>query len=104
MNSTDELNIVIEDDVQQPEVRVNFKQYLDKLKVGQSFRVDAEHKDQLRNAVSNAQRRSPPKKFMVRKVKEPVNSRKVVGSISDGRRTRGKVEEFARVWRLKDDK
>lgn len=84
------MDIVIDDGIPVPKERPNFKSHIDKLEVGQSFRVDPEYWTSLRNAASNMNKRTE-KRFVVNKVKEPVDASKP-GS---------KEGEFVRIWRKK---
>ena len=79
--------IRIDSDFPMPPERPTWKKHLDRLDVGQSFRVDIKHWASLRNAATN-QNRKGNKRYSTKKVKE--------------RPTKGqKVREFARVWRVK---
>lgn len=79
--------IKIEKNIPPPPPKPKFKQHLDKLEVGESFRVDIEHWASLRNAAGNANR-ATNKQFTVQKKKE--------------RPKRGeRLKEYARVWRIK---
>ena len=82
------MEINIDSGVPVPKERPNFKQHLEKLEVGQSFRVDPDYWTSLRNAASNMNKRTD-KSFVVHKVEEPVNLDKPNGSKS----------QFVRVWR-----
>jgi hypothetical protein len=84
------MDIVIDNGIAIPKERPNFKRHIDKLEVGQSFRVDPEFWTSLRNAASNMNKRTE-KQFVVNKVSEPVDPTK-----PDGKET-----EFARIWRKK---
>ena len=84
------MDIVIDTGVPIPKERPNFKSYIDKLEVGESFRVDPEYWTSLRNAASNMNKRTE-KRFVVNKVKEPVDTAKPDGII----------REFVRIWRKK---
>ncbi len=84
------MDIVIDDGIPVPKERPNFKSHIDRLEVGQSFRVDPEYWTSLRNAASNMNKRTE-KRFVVNKVREPVNTVKPDG-------TEG---EFVRIWRKK---
>lgn len=77
--------IKIEKDVPVPRPRNKFKEYLDKLEVGESFRVTLDQWPALRNAAGNANKKTN-KKFTVKKVQEqPSKGRKKI--------------DYARVWR-----
>lgn len=80
--------IKIEANIPIPKPRTQYKSWLDKLAVGQTFRVSIENWSALRNAAGNSNKKSN-KKFTVRKVSEPVKK---------GGRTE---REYARVWRTK---
>ncbi len=82
------MEINIDNGVPVPKERPNFKQHLEKLEVGQSFRVDPDYWTSIRNAASNMNKRTD-KGFVVHKVKEAVNLDK-----PDGRQA-----QFVRVWR-----
>ena len=87
------MSIVIEDKIPVPKERPNFRQYLQKLTVGQSFRVEIEDASQLRNAVNNMNKRNKDKKhFVVRKVTEKIFPKSKRNS---------QEKEFVRVWRDK---
>lgn len=84
------MDIVIDDGIPVPKERPNFKEHIDKLDVGQSFRVDSEYWTSLRNAASNMNKRTE-KRFVVNKVNEPV----------DPSKPSGKEGSFVRIWRKK---
>ena len=79
--------IRIENDVPMPPDRPTWKKHVDKLNVGQSFRVEIRHWASLRNAATN-QNRKGNKRYKTQKVKERPGPGK-------------KVQDFARVWRVK---
>ncbi len=82
------MDIVIDTGIPVPKERPNFKAYIDKLEVGESFRVDPEYWTSLRNAASNMNKRTE-KRFVVNKVTEPV----------DALKPNSKEGEFVRIWR-----
>lgn len=89
------MDITIDSGIPVPKERPNFKSHIDKLEVGQSFRVDPEYWTSLRNAASNMNKRTE-KRFVVNKVTEPVDLSKVSHA---GPMT--KTGEFVRIWRKK---
>lgn len=84
------MDITIDKGIPVPKERPNFKRHIDTMEVGDSFRVDPEYWTSLRNAASNMNKRTE-KRFVVNKVKEPVDLKK----------PDGKEAEFARIWRKK---
>ena len=84
------MDITIDTGVPIPKERPNFKSYIDKMEVTHSFRVDPEYWTSLRNAASNMNKRTE-KRFVVNKVKEPVDLQKPDGNTGD----------FVRIWRKK---
>lgn len=84
------MEIRIDDGIPVPKERPNFKQHLEKLEPGQSFRVDVDYWTSLRNAASNMNKRTD-KHFVVHKVHEPINEEK----------PEGKTDDYVRVWRKK---
>ncbi len=84
------MDITIDKGIPVPKERPNFKSYIDKMEVTDSFRVDPEYWTSLRNAASNMNKRTE-KRFVVNKVKEPV----------DPTKPDGKEAEFVRIWRKK---
>ncbi len=82
------MEIVIEKNIPIPKERPNFKSHIDEMDIGDSFRVETEYWTSLRNAASNMNKRTD-KKFVVNKVKEPVNPKK----------PKGDQGEFVRIWR-----
>lgn len=83
--SNDEIKI--DDNIPPPQPRPQFKKHLDRLEVGQSFRVEIEQWASLRNAAGNANRQTN-KQFTVKKVRERPKPRE-------------KMKDYARVWRVK---
>lgn len=84
---SDGIDIKIEKNVPPPKPRPQFRKHLNELDVDDSFKVDIEYWASLRNAAGSLNRMGN-KKFTVKKVKE--------------RPKRGaKMQEFARVWRIK---
>jgi len=84
------MDIVIDKGIPIPKERPQFKSHIDEMEVTDSFRVDPEFWTSLRNAASNMNKRTD-KRFVVNKVKEPVNLKK----------PDGKEGEFVRIWRKK---
>lgn len=84
------MDIVIDSGIPIPKERPLFKSHIDKLEVGESFRVDPEYWTSLRNAASNMNKRTE-KRFVVNKVREPVNHA----------RPDDTAAEFVRIWRKK---
>lgn len=82
------MEIKVDEGIPVPRERPQFKQHLEKLEPGQSFRVDTEHWTSLRNTASNLNKRTDMH-FVVRKVEEPVNPDK----------PGGRKASFIRVWR-----
>jgi len=82
------MEIRIESGIPIPKERPQFKSHIEKMEIGDSFRVHVEHWTSLRNAASNMNKRTA-KKFVVQKVKEPINP---------DRKTGEKIE-FVRIWR-----
>jgi len=84
------MEIVIDKGIPIPKERPQFKSHIDEMEVTDSFRVDPEYWTSLRNAASNMNKRTD-KRFVVNKVKEPVDLKK----------PDGKEGEFVRIWRKK---
>lgn len=82
------MDIVIDTGIPVPKERPNFKEHIDTLDVGHSFRVDPEYWTSLRNAASNMNKRTE-KRFVVNKVSEPIDPKKPKGTLG----------EFVRIWR-----
>lgn len=79
--------IKIDNNIPPPQERPRFREPIDKLEVGQSFRVEIERWASLRNAAGKATR-STNKKFTVKKVRERPKKNE-------------KMKDYARVWRVK---
>ena len=84
------MEIVIDKGIPIPKERPQFKSHIDEMEVGDSFRVDPDYWTSLRNAASNMNKRTD-KRFVVNKVKEPVDLKK----------PDGKQGDFVRIWRKK---
>lgn len=80
--------ITIDTGIEPPAPRPTFKKFIDKLEVGESFRVPIESWASIRNAAGNANRASN-KKFTVQKVSEQI------------RKGSKKLSDYARIWRTK---
>lgn len=87
------MEIVIEKGIPAPEEKISFKPHLDKLKVGESFRVPHRYIKQLRTAVGNANSKSE-RKYVVAMVEAGKDGEPDIDHAQDN-----ESKVFARAWR-----